>query len=127
MWSVVLCFSTIQHRQCLEEDKRRKRERGRCTTELANTTMVSQSPCNNRETSSASQSVLGTPQTPHSLMRNPSHLPHVVSDGLPLIRENSAYKDLFNAAQNMTPRHNQTIQVLFITVDRRLSEREYPV
>ena len=89
--------------------------------------MVSQSPCNNREISCASQSVLGTPQTPHSPMRDPSNLQQVVSDGLPLIRENSAYKDLFNAAQNMAPRYNQTIQVLFITVDRRLSEKEYPV
>ena len=100
--------------------------RGRCTTEMANTNMVSQIPCNNRETSSASQSVLGTPQTPHSPLQNPSNLQLVVSDGLLVIRENSAYKDLFNAAQNMAPRYNQTIQVLFITVDRRLSEKEYP-
>ena len=63
--------------------------------------MVSQSTAYDRETSDTPESIQDPADTAKSPRRDPSNIPQVVTDGLPLIRENLIQKELSDAAQNI--------------------------
>ena len=87
--------------ECLKENQGRKSGGCVCNTQLAITTLVSQSPCYDGETTCASESLQNTSHTAHSPRRDPSNIQQVVPDGSSLIRENLEDKNLSTAAQDI--------------------------
>ena len=68
---------------------------------MANAIVVSQSTGYDGETSDAPESIQDPADTANSPRPDPSNIPQVVPDGLPLIRENLMEKELSDAAQNI--------------------------
>ena len=72
--------------------------------------MVSQSTAYDRETSDTPESIQDPADTAKSPRRDPSNIPQVVTDGLPLIRENLIQKELSDAAQNIIMVHGAKVR-----------------